>query len=322
MTARLSNSAARSTVAIAACTVVVLALSSTRIASTQDTGSNQQLSALDKRIKELEKIAVTEDENAVKLEGHVKELEKIAVAADEDAVKLQGRIAQLEGQVSSLKSQEAADVSSAGSQATKAQGGRPQVLQGSTVKVPFKVVDASGKTILTVDTDGGRPKLVIGGPTSGSVTIGVGQEGAGRLATTNKAGKVGVIMGQNTKGGNSVALFGADAREVEASVGTGPKGGAMRVYPHGGGSAQAELVAASDTGGGAVNVYDLQGEAVGWLEASKRGNGRFTIGRAGKIYVEAGALENGRGFVIAGPDVGGAPPGLVIPYYLEGRMPH
>jgi hypothetical protein len=97
-------------------------------------------------------------------------------------------------------------------------------------------------------------------------------------------------------------------------------GGKVQVFPQGGGSAQAELK--GTPAGGELDVYNKQGEAVGWLEATSGGNGKFTIGRGGKIYVEAAVLQNGKGMIIAGPDVGGAPPGLVIPYYLEGRTPH
>jgi hypothetical protein len=396
MTARLSPSAVRSTVAIA-CTVVVLALSSTRIASAQGTSGNdqqlsalrQQLSALDRRVKELEKMAVNVDDGKP------------------DAATLDARIARLEAEVRSLQNQGEAGVGSGGPQATKAQGAGPQVL---TVKAPFQVVDAAGKVILKVDNAGlsianksGNPGVVIGpykgarmgvfllGPDgqtiagrlaldqsdlgrlqvgrgddgSGGVDVGVGSSsGAGFVMVRTPAGKDGVALGVYRGAPMGVSVIGPDGQSVEASLATGQKGGSVkvmnpagvpmaallagdtggglaltgpaggksavslsvessggkvRVFPQAGGSVQAELAAASDAGGGAVNVYNGQGEAVGWLEATSGGNGQFTIGRAGKIYVKAAVLENGRGMIIAGPRVGGAPPGLVIPYYLEGR---
>jgi hypothetical protein len=82
---------------------------------------------------------------------------------------------------------------------------------------------------------------------------------------------------------------------------------------------QAAVKLKATPAGGEVDVFNSLGEAVVWLEATSAGNGRFTIGRAGKIYIQAAVLQNGKGMIIAGPRVGGAPPGLVIPYYLEGR---
>lgn len=129
------------------------------------------------------------------------------------------------------------------------------------------------------------------------------------------------VVAAATPDGGVLALTGLTGGSDSAlKLSVGSSGGKVQVFSQGGGSTQAELKATP--AGGEFDVYNKQGEAVGWLEATSGGNGKFTIGRAGKIYVEAAVLQNGKGMIIAGPDVGGAPPGLVIPYYLEGRTAH
>jgi hypothetical protein len=66
-------------------------------------------------------------------------------------------------------------------------------------------------------------------------------------------------------------------------------------------------------------VYNRAGEPVIWLEGISQDQGRLQVGRAGKVYVEAGAVPSGVGIVATGPQVGGPPAGLVIPNFLRGR---
>jgi hypothetical protein len=89
------------------------------------------------------------------------------------------------------------------------------------------------------------------------------------------------------------------------------------VFPQAGGSTRAELFAGKS--GGEVNVYNRGGEPVIWLEGTSQDQGRLQVGRAGKVYVEAGVVPSGVGIVATGPQVGGPPAGLVIPNFLRGR---
>jgi hypothetical protein len=297
MAARLSTSAVRSTVAIA-CTVAVLALLSTRIASTQGVSGTeqqlsalrQQLSALDRRVKELEKMAVNVGEGKPE-------------AATPDA-----RIARLEAEVRGLQSE------------VKASAASGEKQEAAQIVAPFVVVDSAGKPLMRVTEEGNgfsRGIYVYDTNTLIAGHLGVMQDGSGRVYVTKK-GALPIVVAAATSDGGSLALTGpAGGSNSAVKLSVGSSGGKVQVFPQGGGSAQAELKATP--AGGEFDVYNKQGEAVGWLEATSGGNGKFTIGRAGKIYVEAAVLENGKGMIIAGPRVGGAPPGLVIPYYLEGR---
>lgn len=287
----------RSTVAIA-CTVLVLALLSTRFASAQGaSGTDQQLSALRQQLSALDR--------------RVKELEKMAVNVDDgkpDGATPDARIARLEAEVRSLQSQVTAGAASGGKEAP------------AQIVAPFVVVDSAGKPLMRVTEEGfgfSRGIYVYDSKTLIAGHLGVMQDGGGRVYVTRK-GVLPIVVAAATSDGGSLALTGpAGGSNSAVKLSVEPSGGKVQVFPQGGGSAQAELRAMP--AGGAVNIYNSQGEAVGWLEATSGGNGKFTIGRAGKIYVQAAVLQNGKGMIIAGPRVGGAPPGLVIPYYLEGR---
>ncbi len=300
MTARLSTNAAHSTVAFA-CTVFVLALSSTTTASAQGASGTdqqlsalrQQLSALDRRVKELEKMAVNVD------------------AGKPDVAPPEARIARLEAEVRSLQSEVTAGAGRGGKQ------------EPEQIIAPFVVVDRAGKPLMRVTEEGfgfSRGIYVYDSQTLIAGHLGVMQDGSGRVYVTRK-GTLPVVVAAATPDGGSLAVTGPTGGSNSAvKLSVGSSGGRVQVFPQAGGSTQAELKATP--AGGEFDVYNKQGEAVGWLETTSGGNGKFTIGRAGKIYVEAAVLQNGKGMIIAGPDVGGAPPGLVIPYYLEGRTPH
>ena len=296
MTARLSTSGVRTAVAVA-CTVLVLALSSTTIASAQGASGTeqqlsalrQQLSALDRRVRDLEKMAVNVDNSKPE-------------AATPDA-----RIARLEAEVRSLQSEVKAGAENGGKQ------------ESAQIVAPFVVVDSAGKPLMRVTEEGNgfsRGIYVYDSKTLIAGHLGVMQDGGGRVYVTRK-GILPVVVAAATSDGGSLALSGPAGEKSAVKLSVGSSGGKVQVFPRGGGSAQAELK--STPAGGELDVYNKQGEAVGWLEATSGGNGKFTIGRGDKIYVQAAVLQNGKGMIIAGPRVGGAPPGLVIPYYLEGR---
>jgi hypothetical protein len=178
---------------------------------------------------------------------------------------------------------------------------------------------ATSKVAFDLSQLGGRPMAlrILGENGKDLVRLTTDATG-GYVHVLNAAGvPVGGLLSSASGGG--LALTGPDGGKSAISLSVEPSGGKVKVFPQNGGSAQAELSAAPD-GGGAINVYNKAGEAVGWLQATSGGNALLEIGRNGKIYVRAGVLENGRGIVMAGPDAGGAPPGMVIPYYLEGRI--
>jgi hypothetical protein len=275
-----------------------------RHASTQGaSGTEQQLSALklqlgalEHRVKELEKWAINVDQ------------EKPEATATPDA-----RIARLEAEVRSLQSE------------VKAGARSGETQEPAQIVAPFVVVDSAGKPLMRVTDEGNgfsRGIYVYDSNTLITGHMGVMPDGGGRIYVTRK-GILPLVVAAATSDGGSLAITGpggggVNKNAVKLSVES--SGGKVQVFPQGGGSAQAELK--GTPAGGELDVYNKQGEAVGWLEATSGGNGKFTIGRGGKIYVEAAVLQNGKGMIIAGPDVGGAPPGLVIPYYLEGRTPH
>jgi hypothetical protein len=224
------------------------------------------------------------------LDRRVKELEKMAISVPgdtPDATTFEGRIAQLESKVRSLQSREASGAGNGGLQATK-------------VVAPFIVVDHAGREIARI-TEGGeagsnglpmsRGLYVVNGRGQIASHLGATDDGSGRIYVRKDDQPI-VVMGAKKDGGGQIQV-GAPGKVV-VQITTTPAGGAL-------------------------NVFNLKGEAVSWLETTDGGNARFVIGRAGAIFVEAGVLENGRGMVVAGPQVGGAPAGLVTPNMLIGR---
>ncbi len=98
---------------------------------------------------------------------------------------------------------------------TQAQSSQPQVL---TAKAPFRVVDAGGNALLTVDAAEGTPTLVIGNPAAGGETFGVGKSGAGFMTVRTSTGKVGTALGQYQDGGMGVYVLAPDGVAVAGSL--------------------------------------------------------------------------------------------------------
>ncbi len=196
--------------------------------------------------------------------------------------------------------------------------------------VDVGVGSESGAGFVMVHTPAGKDAVALGIYRSGPMGVSVfgpdGQAIEASLATGQKGGSVKVmnatgvgvaaLLAGDTGGG--LALTGPAGGKSAVSLSVDASGGKVRVFPQAGGSAQAELAAQAD--GGAATVYNNRGEAVGWLESTSGGNGMFEIGRAGKVYVQAAVLESGLGIVATGPEIGGSPPGLVIPNFLKGRI--
>ena len=209
----VSTITSRSTAAVA-CAVAVLALLSTRGATTQSaSGANQQiavlqqqLSALDRRVKDLEQAAT-----AAAAADQVKP--EPANGGKPDAT-VETRIAQLEAEVRSLQSQEATG-GGGESQSTKTPGaGRPA---GLVVKAPFRVVDASGKLLMDVDVGkDNTPRLQVGNSQTGAVMLGA-PNGSGAVVVYRTGGQMAAGLGSN-KGGMGVHIFSDDGEAIEASL--------------------------------------------------------------------------------------------------------
>ncbi len=144
--------------------------------------------------------------------------------------------------------------------------------EGTTVKAPFKVVDARNRTLLDVDVADGRAVLRVyngagksvvgladmGGAGGGGIGVydGVGMPaalvdhsaGGGRLLIFNDAGQKHVgEFSATAKGGQVVVGDSAGAPRVRLYPLPGGEGGAMALYDAGG-KALVELEAHDDTG--------------------------------------------------------------------------
>jgi cell division protein FtsB len=208
MAVRISTITTRSAVAFA-CTLGMLAILSARSASTQGTsGTNQQisvlqqqLSALDRRVKSLE--------DAATAAAAADQVKQEPASAGKPNATLETRIAQLEAEVRSLQSQEAAG-SGGDSQPTRTQGGGgPASSQVLTVKAPFKVLDASGKKVILDVEDAG---LIVGDPNSAHVSI-----GSGAVVVVRSEGRRGAALG-NYEGSMGLHVFASDGKAVAGSL--------------------------------------------------------------------------------------------------------
>ena len=190
MAVRLSIITTRSTVAIA-CTLVVLAILSTRNASTQSTSGTEkqqisvlqkQLSDLNNRVKNLEQAAsATAAADQVKPEP--------AVGEKPTSATMGARIAELEAEVRSLKSEEA--------------GGGGSHAAGQIV-APFTVVDSAGKPLMRVTEEGhgfSRGIYVYDSKTVIAGHMGAAEDGSGRVYVTENGQLPMALMAVGSQGG-------------------------------------------------------------------------------------------------------------------------
>jgi hypothetical protein len=271
MAVRLSTITSRSTVGIVF-TLGMLAVLSMNSASTQVTsGSNQQisvlqqqLSALDRRVKSLEDAA-----SAAAAADQVKQ-EPASGSSKPDATTLEARIAQLEGEVRSLQSQEAAGGEP---QPIKSVGaGRPAGPQVLTVRAPFRVVDARGKTVMDVDVEkDNSPSLQVGNPTSGAVTVGA-LNGSGAVIVYRSGGKRAAGLG-SYQGSLGVHVFAGDGEKQAVQVD------------------ESSIVFYSDEGN-PLSLFGTKDREKGYMELNDSG---------GMKMVEAGMLNSKVGYVLATP---------------------
>lgn len=293
MAVRLSTITSGSTVAIA-CTLVMLATFSTRSARTQAKSGTDaqisalqhQLSAMDRRVKDLEQAA-----QAAAAADQVKE--EPASGGKPGGGTLEKRIAELEAEVRSLQSQDSGG--GGGSQTTKLLGGgRPGGPQVLTVKAPFRVLDASGKkVILEVAETSNRPSLRLGDPASGGVWAGVGVSGSGALIVFRPDGQDGAALG-NRQGAMGVYVLNPDGQKIDASMTTSKEGGTLRLNTSGKQAVQIDkssLVFYSE-GGSPLSLFGTKDRGKGYMELNDSG---------GSKMVEAGMLNEHKGYVLATP---------------------
>ena len=132
---------------------------------------------------------------------------------------------------------------------THAQTAPPEVL---TVKAPFQVVDASGKVVMRLDATAGGPRLTIGNPSAGGVTLAVTPSGVGGISVRTATGTEGVAIGQYRGGAMGVHLVGADNQTVKGSLELGSSGeGLLNIGDEKAGGA---LIGVGKDGGGYVIV--------------------------------------------------------------------
>ena len=175
----------------------------------------------------------------------------------------------------------------------------------------------SGEPGISMGLLDGRPLAVsiFGENAKELVTLETSQKGGSMKVSTSAGVPVAAVFAGED--GRGIALTGAAGGSSAVSLRVEPEGGRVRVFAKGGGSTRAELFAGKS--GGEVNVYNRSGEAVIWLEGTSQDQGRLQVGRAGNVYVDAGVLQSGVGIVVAGPQVGGPPSGLVAPNFIQGR---
>lgn len=176
----------------------------------------QQVSRLETRLAELEK----------------EELEKLEAADLEAEVrdkKFEQRLAQLEKAPNDLATRDTASQPVADGPLTmrsttaaleKRMAALEQKLAGPlTVRAPFKVVDAGGKVVIEAGTFvDGRPNLMIGSRTAGSVEIGVSGLEAGFIRVGTSTGTAGVGIGLTKDLGMGVHVYAPDGGSVEGSL--------------------------------------------------------------------------------------------------------
>ena len=357
MAVRLSTITSRSTVAIA-CTLVMLAILSTRNASTQSASGTekQQISVLQKQLSDLDNRVKNLEQAATAAAAADQTKPEPATGGKPSSATLEARISELEAEVHSLQNQEQAG----GAQSTKAPGAG-QVL---TVKAPFRVLDASGKkVILDVGGPVNNATLTVGDPNSGGVTLGIGSSGSGAVIVRGSNGVRGAALGNSKGAGMGVHVFASDGeaivgsltldeknrghlqvgRENEGSVeaGLGPAGaGFVRVgtptgktgiglgvygsSPMGvyvlkpdGQNIDASLTTTQEGGVFRLNAsgkqavqidksflvfYSEGGSPLSLFGTKDRGKGYMELNNSGGLkMVEAGMLNEGKGYVLATP---------------------
>jgi len=176
----------------------------------------------------------------------------------------------------------------------------------SKVKAPFEVVDASGRTIIRVDSSFGGTYRGIGvydAALQGEPVAYMlaSPRGNGVLRAESPSGEIVAVITATEE--RAAAQFGAEGQGTSATIGTTPNGRGM-VEVGNGTTSLAAMVAGPDDKGqievnsGDTNVVTLrEGHSGGLLQIADN---------AGRTMVEAGVDRGGFGVVRAGPTSGPA----------------
>ena len=201
------------------------------------------------------------------LEGRVKELEDAADVVggseEEDAKKLEQRLANIERQQAKLESK------AKESDKTDASD-RPE---GLTVVAPFTVVDDDGKPVMRVSVD------------DGTFSRGV--------YLFNDAGASVAHLGSSTFGGRMYVS--RPGKLPEAYLGVIEKGSQLKVGSSGSNAlllVNPEDLAFRSEGGSVLALFGTRNKSKGYLELNDS---------SGSKMVEAGMLDNHKGYVLASP---------------------
>lgn len=153
---------------------------------------------------------------------------------------------------------------------------------------PFRVVDAGGRTIVTVDADGsGGAALVVGNAAGSKITI----------STSSTGGQVAIGSGSNTLAELSgrpgqAALTLKDSRTAASFTASGAQPG---LAVNKGDVATVKIVSGAD--GGAIETADDNGQP----NAAITGRGAFLYDNQGRTYFEAGfAPDTSKPIVVVG----------------------
>ncbi len=257
-----------------------------------------QVKVLQDQVRRLEVIA--KDELALRQEVEQLKLSAIQQKARVDVIEL--KQVSLVADVETLKSQQPTDPGKSPPPKPSDKLTDNQVL---TLRAPFIVKDSAGQVIFKIEgaPDRDLPRATVGNPAGAHVEMGPSAGGSAVVKIFGSSGKAVAGMYSDVDGGG-LSLTGAGGGNSVVSLAATANGGRVRVFPAAGGTARAEL-AATDTYG-AINVFSANGSNAGSLASTEARSGRIELNNdSGSIVVQAGATQQGTGFVITGPYNGG-----------------
>jgi hypothetical protein len=225
------------------------------------------------------------------LEQRVLELEKEkaeTVEADKEENAVEKKIEQRLAAIEKAQQRTEADAKPAPNKSSTAEEFDPL-----NVRAPFVVRDDAGKVIFRVDRS----------PTNNAVRATVGDPGQSRVVMAVNAGTPVVTL----MGGDGKSRLSLVAEEND-----------RRVTVYGSGNSTAMMSAIEGTT--KVEIANKGGYPVAHFAVGASEAGRMILANeAGSHVVEGGVLTNGAGVVRAGPRMGGAPPGLAMPFAIMGK---
>jgi hypothetical protein len=189
-------------------------------------------------------------------------------------------------------------------------------------------VDDSRAGFMTVQRESGKDAVIIGQYRRDYLGVEVLNESlepaasmfadelGGKFQVRNPQGvAVGGLFAE--EGGGGLALTGPSGGNTVVDLGVLLGGGSVQVYPVGGGSAKAGIIASPTQGG--VHAYGNDGNAVASLISKLGGSGLLEISNGSTPVVQAGVTVDGVGLVRTGPAFGGPTGILTVPFQIIGH---